>query len=61
MPDVVEGTLKDAIALADGGGGIDVQRRSELFGQLADGDAVAVELIGFVGEARGAREHEEKL
>jgi hypothetical protein len=58
MPYVVEGALKDAIALADGRGGIDVQGRSELPGELVEGQSVTMKFIALVRKSWRPREHE---
>jgi hypothetical protein len=55
---VVKRPFQNAITLADGRGGIKIQRRPKLFGELVDGKAIAMKFVVFVCESGGAREHE---
>jgi hypothetical protein len=54
-------TFQHAITLADGSGGIEVQRRPEFFGELVDGEAVTVKLVVFIGESGRTGKHEGEI
>jgi hypothetical protein len=58
---VVKCPFQHAITFTYGRGGIEIQRRAELFGELVDGETIAVQLVVFVCESGRARKHEQYL
>lgn len=58
---MVKCAFKNTVSFANSRGRVNIQRRTELLGQLVDWQAVAVEFVIFVCEAGRASKHEGEI